>query len=272
MARSLRLALTEGGVTFVKLGQMLSTRADLLPAPFVAELSSLQDDVPPEPWEAVAPVIEAELGRPVDEVFTEVDRTPLAAASVGQVHAARLADGTEVVVKVQRPHARRQATGDLDIVLRLAAWLDRSTSWGRRLGVRDLARGFAASLEEELDYRTEVANMRAVAATLDPDGPVRVPQAWPELSGRRVMVIERLPADRWARRAPSWRRTATTGGARWPSCCWAACCGRSSSTASSTPTSTPATSSSTRAAASGCSTSAPWAASTRRPASRSGRC
>ncbi len=193
VARSLRLALTEGGVTFVKLGQMLSTRADLLPPAYVAELSSLQSDVPPEPWETVAPVIEAELGRPVAMLFAHVDPTPLAAASVAQVHAARLHDGTEVVVKVQRPDARRQATADLDIVLRLAAWLDRSTVWGRRLGVRDLARGFATSLEEELDYRVELANMRAVAGTLDPDGPVRVPRAWPELSRRRVMVIELLP-------------------------------------------------------------------------------
>ncbi len=193
VARSLRLALTEGGVTFIKLGQMLSTRADVLPAAYVVELSTLQNDVPPQPWAEVVPVIEAELGRPVEELFASVDQLSLAAASTAQVHAARLLDGTEVVVKVQRPDARRQATADLDIVLRLAAWLDRSTVWGRRLGVLDLARGFAMSLEEELDYRVELSNMQAVAGTLAADGPVRVPRAWPELSRSRVMVMERLP-------------------------------------------------------------------------------
>ncbi len=192
-ARSLRGALSDGGVTFVKLGQMLSTRADLLPPAYVAELSTLHSDVPPERWDRVAEVLRAELGQPVEDVFTEIDPIPLAAASVGQVHAARLRDGTAVVVKVQRPDARRQVTSDLDIVLRMADWIDRSTTWGHRLGVLDLARGFAASLEEELDYRVEVANMRAVTATIDPDGPVRVPRVWPDLCRRRVMVMERLP-------------------------------------------------------------------------------
>ncbi|MEJ7832503.1 MAG: AarF/UbiB family protein [Nocardioides sp.] len=192
VARSLRVALAEGGVTFIKLGQMLSTRADVLPTAYVRELSTLQSDVPPEPWAAVVPVIESELGRPVEELFASVDQLPLAAASTAQVHAARLHDGTEVVIKVQRPGARRQAAADLDIVLRLAAWLNRSTSWGRRLGVLDLARGFAVSLEEELDYRVEHTNMRAIATTLESDGPVHVPRVWPELSRSRVLVVQRM--------------------------------------------------------------------------------
>ena len=158
-ARALREALTAGGVTFVKLGQMLSTRSDLLGPSYVAELSRLQSDVAPEPWETVRRTLVEELGRDPDEVFDEVDPVPLAAASVGQVHRARLASGEDVVVKVQRTDARAQVTADLDIVERLAAWLQRTTPWARALGVRDLAAGFAQSLDEELDYRVEAANV-----------------------------------------------------------------------------------------------------------------
>lgn len=189
LARSLREAFTEGGVTFVKLGQMLSTRPDLLPQAYVDELSRLHSNVPPEPWESVRPILEAELGAPVAEVFATIDPTPMAAASVAQIHAARLPDGTPVVVKIQRPKARAQATADLDIVLRLARLLDRHAEWARHLGVVDLAHGFADSLREELDYRVELANMQALAAA-SPD--LRIPTPYPQLSGQRVIVMERM--------------------------------------------------------------------------------
>ena len=194
VARSLREALTEGGVTFVKLGQMLSSRPDLLPEAYVSELSMLQSNVPPEPWPRIRPVLEREMGRPLGEVFEHVDEVPVAAASVAQVHLARLVGGEEVVVKIQRPEARRQALADLDIVLRLGAWLDRRTTWGRRLGVEGLARGFARSLEEELDYRVEVGNMRAVAEGVGRAGfpRVQVPRAREDLSTSHVIVMERM--------------------------------------------------------------------------------
>lgn len=188
LASSLRQAMTDAGVTFVKLGQMLSTRADLLPASFVTELSRLQTQVPPEPWEAVEPAVLAALGRPAEEVFASFDREPFAAASVAQIHGATLADGSPVVVKLQRPRARAQATADLDIVLRFAQRLEQRTDWGRRIGALALAQGFAASLDEELDYRVELGNMRAVAAA----GGLRVPRAYPEFSSERVLVMERI--------------------------------------------------------------------------------
>lgn len=195
VARSLREALIDGGVTFVKLGQMLSSRPDLLPEAYIAELSLLQSDVPPQPWSRVKEVLEADLSRRTEDVFAHIDEMPVAAASVAQVHLATLHSGAAVVVKIQRPDARRQTVGDLDIVLRLASWLDRATDWGRRLGVRDLAIGFAASLEEELDYRIELANMRAVGDALARSGParLRVPRAHEELSSARVLVMDRLP-------------------------------------------------------------------------------
>jgi ubiquinone biosynthesis protein len=192
VARSVRRALADGGVTFVKLGQMLATRPDLIGPDFARELSSLQSDVPAEPWPQVAAVVEAELRSPLGEVFASVDEEPLAAASVAQVHTATLFDGTAVVLKVQRPEARAQVTADLDIVMRLARWLQRSTVWGRRLGIRSLAEGFAASLDEELDYRVELANHAAVAADLDPRDGVVVPHAYRELSTPRLIVMERM--------------------------------------------------------------------------------
>ena len=191
VARSLRRALTDAGVTFVKFGQMLSTRADLLPAPYVAELSHLHSSVEAEPWEAVRPVIEESLGRPLGEVFATLNESPLAAASVAQIHAATLHDGTDVVVKVQRPKARAQVTADLDILSRLATRLEQQTGWGRQIGAVGLAEGFAQSLHEELDYRVEVANMVAVAAASD----LVVPAPHADLSTERVIVMERLAGE-----------------------------------------------------------------------------
>jgi ubiquinone biosynthesis protein len=190
LARALRLALEEAGVTFVKLGQMLSTRPDLLPAEFVEELGRLTDDVAPAPWEQVEQVLTAELGRPPDEVFAGFDREPLAAASVAQVHAARLRSGAEAAVKVQRPGIQATVERDLDIVARLARSLEARTRWARSIGTRELAGGFADAVREELDFRIEAANMAGVAATAD--GAVRIPAPYQPLCGQRVLVMQRL--------------------------------------------------------------------------------
>lgn len=191
-ARALRLALTDAGVTFVKLGQMLSTRPDLLGPSYIRELSQLHSKVPPQPWTKVGPMITQELGAPIETVFASIEHEPLAAASVGQVHRAVLRDGRPVVVKVQRTDAERQVTRDVDIVLRLARLLEHRTPWGRSLGVRALAEGFAASLAEELDYRVEAANGEAVGAAVQAAGgsQVRVPRVHTEWSTGRLLVME----------------------------------------------------------------------------------
>lgn len=188
-AVALRRLLEDAGVTFTKLGQMLSTRADLLPAPYIAELSRLQNAVAPLPWDVVREEIEREVGRPIVEVFAEVDPEPLASASVAQVHSARLLDGTPVVLKAQRPDAAEQADLDLEIMLRIATTLERNAEWARVVGVRRLARGFADSLREELDYLIEADNMRALRATLDADA-VRIPRVYEEFSSARLLVME----------------------------------------------------------------------------------
>lgn len=194
LARSLRRALEDGGVTFVKLGQQLSTRHDLLPAEFVAELSLLQDQAAPVPWEQAAELVRTETGRDLDEIFVEIDQQPLAAASVAQVHGARLRTGERVVVKVQRPEIEHDVERDLDILVRLASMLDSRTDWGRSIGLLDLAQGFAAALTEELDFTVERDNMRGVAAALDHRGAdgIRVPTPVDGLSTSRVLVMERI--------------------------------------------------------------------------------
>ncbi len=198
LARHLRLALQEAGVTFVKLGQLLSTRSDLLSPDYIAELSLLQQRVEPVAWEQVQEVLTAELGRPPQRVFAEIASVPLAAASIGQVHRARLHDGTEVAVKVQRPGIGPVVQGDLDIAARLARTLQDTTEWGRTLRVADLAADFAAAVLDELDFRNEGRNIAAMtaAARSRPAGrAVVLPRYFPELSTSRVLVLQFLPGD-----------------------------------------------------------------------------
>jgi ubiquinone biosynthesis protein len=169
LAASLRQALEEAGPTFVKLGQLLSTRRDLLPPEFITELARLQDQAAPAPWDQVAEVLAESLGSPAEDVFAEFSRQPVAAASIAQVHRARLSTdsgaGPAVAVKVQRPGIRASAERDLDIVQRLAVTLEQRTQWARGLGAVGLAEGFAAALREELDFRVEARNMAAAAAS-----------------------------------------------------------------------------------------------------------
>src|SRR5215472_401069 len=203
LASSLRQALEEGGVTFVKLGQLMSTRRDLLPDEFISELSQLQDRAEPAPWEQVEAVITQSLGAPAAEVFAELQPEPAAAASIAQVHQAKLRRGdgpdAEVAVKVQRPGIRSSVEQDLDILLRLAGTLEDRARWARAVGTVGVARGFAAAMREELDFRVEARNMAAVAATWQDQQravggkvPVALPGVHGELCTEHVLVIDWL--------------------------------------------------------------------------------
>jgi len=194
LARSLRLALDEAGVTFVKLGQVLSTRSDIIPASVATELSRLQDQVSPAPWPLIEEVLTEELGAPPHELYADFATEPLAAASVAQVYTARLPDGPRVVVKVQRPGIVGVVDRDLDIVRRLARLLERNTDWGRSMGVLALADGFADAMREELDFTIEAGNMTTVAAgrSVAASNDLVVPELYPQQSTRRVLTMQRL--------------------------------------------------------------------------------
>ncbi|GAA2590153.1 ABC1 kinase family protein [Microbacterium binotii] len=186
-------ALNDAGVTFIKIGQVLSARDDVLPPEFTTALSTLQMETVPIPWVEARHAIETQLSRPLEEVFARVDETPLAAASVAQVHAATLQDGQQVVIKIQRPSARAQVATDLDIVERLAADAERHTTWARDYGVTALAAEFARSLREELDYRIEAANTEMLrgAAARSTLTPLAVPKVFAQYTTAQMLVQER---------------------------------------------------------------------------------
>lgn len=187
---NLRGALEEAGGVFVKLGQVLSTRPDLLPPEVIEELSKLQDAVPPAPYEEIAALFVESLGAPPEDLFTDFERVPLAAASIAQAHQASLPGGEQVVVKVQRPGIRPLVEQDLDILLMMARAAEARTGWGRRLQLVNLAERFAEVMREELDFRVEAGNLQAVCASLEPGSPIRIPVVYPHLSNDRVLVIE----------------------------------------------------------------------------------
>lgn len=195
LARTLAHALEEAGVTFVKLGQVLAARRDLLPEEFTDAFSRLQDQAAPVPWPQVEYALRTELDVPPGDVFAHLEKVPLAAASIAQVHAARLRTGEEVVVKVRRPGVWAVAQQDMDIITRLARMSERNTRWARRIGAVTLARGFADALREEMDLRTEARNIRSVsaaAASRRADGAVEFPLPCQDISTAGVLVMRRL--------------------------------------------------------------------------------
>ena len=187
-----RMALEELGAAFVKLGQILSTRADLVPPDYQAELARLQDAAPPVPGAEVEAAVVAELGRPVGELFASFHETPLAAASIGQAHAATLADGTEVVVKVRRPGVVEQVEEDLEILRELAAAASRRWERADEYDVVGLTEEFAQTLRAELDYVREGRNAERFASNFRDDPDVHVPRVFWELTTDRVLTLERI--------------------------------------------------------------------------------
>ncbi len=190
--RRLRLALEEGGGMFVKLGQLLSTRPDVVPPGVVAELARLRDQVAPADPAAVRALLEAELGGPVTDVFAEFDWEPLAAASIGQVYRARLEGGDEVIVKVQRPGIADAVARDIDVLRSLARAAEARTPWAAEYHVVDLAAEFSERLAEELDFRIEARHATDIAANLAGFPAVHVPRVYHEFSTAKVLVMEWL--------------------------------------------------------------------------------
>lgn len=187
-----RLALEELGATFVKLGQILSTRPDLLPVAYQLELAKLHDAAPAIPAETVRELIREELGCEPEEVFASFDIVPLAAASIGQAHAATLTDGTEVVIKVRRPGVVEQVEEDLEILKNLAVQANRRWHAGAAYDLVALVDEFAVTLRGELDYLREGRNAERFAANFADDPDVHIPRVFWATTTSRVLTLERL--------------------------------------------------------------------------------
>jgi ubiquinone biosynthesis protein len=189
--RRLRLALEECGGMFVKLGQVLSTRTDLVSPDAARELSLLQDQVRPAKEADVIALLEDELDCPLEEVFASFDWRPVAAASIGQVYRATLPDGRPVVVKVQRPGIDEAVQVDLSVLDELSRVVESRTSWGRDYHVRDVVGEFSSRLREELDYRIEARNARVLGANLTAENSrIHVPEVYEDLGTAKVLVME----------------------------------------------------------------------------------
>jgi ubiquinone biosynthesis protein len=188
----LRTVLEEAGGLYIKLGQIAATRVDLVPPDVADELAKLQNQVPAEAREAIQDVLEAELGAAVDAVFVEFDWDPLAAASIGQTHRARLRTGERVVVKVQRPGIEDLMERDIAALSLLAGVAQRRTMLGQGTRSGEMVAQFAVSLRAELDFRREADAMEEMGLLLAERSPVRIPRVHRELLTRRLLVQERF--------------------------------------------------------------------------------
>jgi len=185
-----RMALEELGPTYIKLGQVLSTRPDLIPVEFIEELSKLQDSVPPFPFGDAEAIIQRELGAPSSEVFEHIQIEPVASASIGQVHRARLKNGEQVAVKVQRPGIRAVIEVDLEIMLHLATLAERHVEELALHKPVKIVEEFARTLEKEIDFRIEAAHIDRIAQGFLDDPTVYIPNVFKEVSSSCILTTE----------------------------------------------------------------------------------
>jgi ubiquinone biosynthesis protein len=188
-AVGLASALEELGPCFIKLGQLLSTRPDLLPAHYINALSRLQDTVKPVPADKVCAIIESELGAPMSELFQEFDDQPLATASMAQVHRAVLPDGTEVAVKVQRPGVRQRIEIDLEVLHEVARFATKYTAFGARYGLLQMVRELETSLNQELDFQVEADNTQLISRQIADFPMLATPTVYRDYTSRRVLTL-----------------------------------------------------------------------------------
>ena len=191
-ARRVREMLDELGPTFVKFGQLLSTRPDIVPPDILEELRGLQDDARPEPFERIRGVVEAELGLTIEQVFTEFDEEPMAAASIGQVHRAALPGGQRVVVKVQRPDAERQIEADIQLLYQAAKVARERIQRLQFIDLVETVDEFARTVRRELDYGIEARNAEVFRRSFAGDETVSLPKVYWRYTTARVLTMERV--------------------------------------------------------------------------------
>jgi predicted unusual protein kinase regulating ubiquinone biosynthesis (AarF/ABC1/UbiB family) len=189
-AEDLARDLEKLGPTFIKLGQLLSTRADLLPGPYLEALERLQDHIEPFPYEEVERIVSGELGVRLSKAFSDFDPTPLAAASLSQVHKASMRDGRDVVVKVQRPDIRDLIVGDLEALGEIAHFLDEHTELGKRYEFDNMLVNLRKSLLRELDFTIEANNLHAIAENLAEFENIVIPEPIDDFTTTRVLTME----------------------------------------------------------------------------------
>jgi predicted unusual protein kinase regulating ubiquinone biosynthesis (AarF/ABC1/UbiB family) len=190
------------GPTFVKLGQLLSSRADLLPERYLKPLARLQDRVKPFPYEDVEFIVETELGTKINKAFSHFEREPLAAASLGQVHRAALHDGRPVVVKVQRPNIAKQIEEDFDALEEIARFLYRHTRFGRKYQLLRILEEFQNTLLHELNYRREAANLETLARNLQSFQRIRVPLPIADYTTSKILTMEYIEGKKITELSP----------------------------------------------------------------------
>jgi ubiquinone biosynthesis protein len=202
LAEHLASDLEKLGPTFIKIGQLLSTRADLLPVPYMEALARLQDNVGPFPFLEVEKIVSAELGVRLSKAFSTFDQEPVAAASLGQVHRAALRDGRQVAVKVQRPGIRDQILKDLEALAEIAAFADQHTQTGRRFAFATILDEFRKTLLRELDYRLEARNMEILSTNLRAFDRIVVPLPVDDYSTSRVLTSDFIRGEKITKLSP----------------------------------------------------------------------
>ncbi|KAF9132471.1 ubiquinone biosynthesis protein [Paenibacillus rhizosphaerae] len=190
LGERIRLVLEDLGPTFVKLGQLASTRSDLLPEPIIRELIKLQDQVPPFSSESAKGIIEQELDDAIEDIFSWFEESPIAAASIGQVHLGKLKTGEDVAVKVQRPGALQMVVRDLEILRDLTALAEKRWVWVKQYQIARLVEEFASSMRAELDYTQEGRNAEKIALQFQNDETVCIPRIFWQYTSSRVMTME----------------------------------------------------------------------------------
>jgi ubiquinone biosynthesis protein len=193
------------GPTYIKLGQLLSTRADLLPPPYLEALSRLQDNVGPVPFAEVERIVQAELGVRLSKAFARFDSRPVASASLGQVHRAALRDGREVVVKVQRPNIRERVVEDFDALEEAAAFLDSKTDIGHRYEFSTIVSELRKSLLRELDYREEAGNLRTMRRNMSRFERIVFPEPVEDYTSSRVLTMDFIEGKKITNLSPLGR-------------------------------------------------------------------